>query len=100
MKKVKPKHKLALNRLSATEFEEFCHDLLEELGFVNLDWRKGTGKKTSPADSGRDIISDQQHHGRRHPERSRSSGVARDLARIATIGKTKRHNCEKEQEKT
>jgi hypothetical protein len=51
----KPKHKLAFNRLSATDFEEFCCDLLEELGFVNLEWRKGTGKKASPADSGRDI---------------------------------------------
>jgi hypothetical protein len=51
-----PKHRLSFNKLSDTEFEEFAYDLLEELGFVNLDWRKGTGKKTSPADSGRDII--------------------------------------------
>jgi hypothetical protein len=42
--------------MSDTDFEEFTYDLLEELGFVNLDWRKGTGKKTSPADSGRDIV--------------------------------------------
>jgi HJR/Mrr/RecB family endonuclease len=53
---VKPKHKLSFNRLSDVEFEEFCYDLLEELGFVNLDWRKGTGKKSSPSDSGRDIV--------------------------------------------
>jgi hypothetical protein len=53
---VKPKHKLSFNGLSDTEFEEFSYDLLEELGFVNLDWRKGTGKKTSPSDSGRDIV--------------------------------------------
>jgi hypothetical protein len=53
---MKPKHKLAFNRLSPTEFEEFCYDLLEELDFSNLDWRKGTGKKSSPADSGRDIV--------------------------------------------
>lgn len=52
---MKPKHKIAFNRLSDSEFEEFCFDLLEELGFVNLNWRKGTGKKTSPSDSGRDI---------------------------------------------
>jgi hypothetical protein len=52
----KLKHKLSFNNLSATDFEEFCHDLLEELGFINLDWRKGTGKKASPADSGRDIV--------------------------------------------
>ena len=53
---MKPKHKLSFNRLSDTKFEEFCYDLLEELGFVNLDWRKGTGKKSSPSDSGRDIV--------------------------------------------
>ena len=51
-----PKNKLTFHKLSDTDFEEFCFDLLEELGFVNLDWRKGMGKKTSPSDSGRDII--------------------------------------------
>ena len=51
-----PKHRLSFNKLSDTDFEEFTFDVLEELGFVNLDWRKGTGKKTSPADSGRDIV--------------------------------------------
>lgn len=30
-------------------------DLLGELGFVNIDWRKGTGLGTSPSDQGRDI---------------------------------------------
>jgi hypothetical protein len=44
--------------------------LLEELGFVNLDWRKGTGKKTSPADSGRDIVA---HLSRTDVDRSRRS---------------------------
>jgi HJR/Mrr/RecB family endonuclease len=53
---MKPKHQLSFNRLSATDFEEFCYDLLEAIGFVNLDWRKGTGKKASPSDSGRDIV--------------------------------------------
>jgi hypothetical protein len=42
--------------LGETEFEEFCFDLLGELGFVNLDWRKGTGLSTSPSDRGRDIV--------------------------------------------
>jgi hypothetical protein len=51
-----PKNKLTFIGLSDTDFKEFCFDLLEKLGFVNLDWRKGTGKKTSPSDSGRDII--------------------------------------------
>jgi hypothetical protein len=38
-----------------TDFERFCFDLLDELGFVNLDWRKGTALPSSPADRGRDI---------------------------------------------
>src|SRR5690349_10882649 len=45
----------SLDHLTDTEFEEFCFDLLRELGFVNIDWRKGTGFPTSPADGGRDI---------------------------------------------
>ena len=42
--------------MDETEFEEFCFRLLRELGFVNLDWRKGTGHASSPSDSGRDIV--------------------------------------------
>ncbi len=45
----------SLDHLSPGEFENFCHDLLQDLGFVNLDWRKGTGLPSSPSDSGRDI---------------------------------------------
>lgn len=45
-----------LDDLDHTEFEEFCFDLLRELGFVNLDWRKGTGLAGSPADRGRDLV--------------------------------------------
>ncbi len=45
----------SLDHLSDTQFEEFCYDLLGELGFVNLDWRKGTGLDSSPSDRGRDI---------------------------------------------
>jgi hypothetical protein len=63
-----PKHRLSFNKLSDTDFEQFAYDLLEELGFVNLDWRKGTGKKTSPADSGRDIVA---HLHRTDVDRSR-----------------------------
>jgi hypothetical protein len=29
---MKPKNKLSFDGLAPTEFEEFCHDLLEELG--------------------------------------------------------------------
>lgn len=44
-------------QLDATDFEEFCFELLSELEHVvNVDWRKGTPKKASPADRGRDIV--------------------------------------------
>ncbi|MDQ5936534.1 MAG: hypothetical protein QG574_3870 [Cyanobacteriota bacterium erpe_2018_sw_21hr_WHONDRS-SW48-000092_B_bin.40] len=46
---------ISFEHLSPTDFEEFCYDLLKCIGFVNLNWRKGTGKAASPADSGRDI---------------------------------------------
>lgn len=46
---------LAFEGLDPTEFEEFCFDLLRELGFVNVDWRKGTALEATPADQGRDI---------------------------------------------
>jgi hypothetical protein len=41
--------------LSPTDFEEFVFDLLGTMGFVNVDWRKGTAKDASPSDRGRDI---------------------------------------------
>lgn len=50
--------KLSFNKLTSTEFEEFCFELLDVSGFVNLDWRKGTGMDSSPADKGRDIMCD------------------------------------------
>ena len=45
----------SLNHLTDTEFEQFCYDLLSEMKFINLNWRKGTGLSSSPADHGRDI---------------------------------------------
>lgn len=48
--------KLPLEKLKPTEFENFCYDLLDSMGFVNLDWRKGSNLLASPADQGRDII--------------------------------------------
>lgn len=48
--------RLNLNKLSATEFEDFSFHLLCRLGFVNVDWRKGTPLPSSPADRGRDIV--------------------------------------------
>lgn len=50
--------RLDFDGLDETEFEEFCFDLLGELAFANVDWRKGTGLSTSPADRGRDIEAD------------------------------------------
>lgn len=47
---------LSFDDLNHIEFEEFCFDMLRELGFVNLDWRKGTGLAGSPADRGRDLV--------------------------------------------
>ncbi|MFJ9162008.1 restriction endonuclease [Streptomyces griseoviridis] len=46
--------------MTDTEFEEFCFELMRELGFVNVDWRKGTGLRASPADNGRDIVAERQ----------------------------------------
>ncbi len=45
----------SLNHLDDVSFEEFCYDLLSEMGFSNLSWRKGTGLSSSPSDNGRDI---------------------------------------------
>ncbi len=49
---------ISFDKLSSTDFEEFCSDLLHSAGFVNVDWRKGTGLSSSPADKGRDIVCD------------------------------------------
>jgi len=35
-----------------TDFEEFIFHLLTRIGFVNVNWRKGTAHRSSPADSG------------------------------------------------
>ena len=52
----KPFGSISFANLDDTDFEEFCFDLLTELGFVNIDWRKGAPKKASPSDRGRDIV--------------------------------------------
>jgi hypothetical protein len=51
---------ISFANLDETDFEEFCHDLLIELGFVNVDWRKGTPKKASPSDRGRDLVAQRE----------------------------------------
>jgi len=50
-----PEH-LDFDRFDPTGFEEFCFELMTQVGFVNVDWRKGTDLTTSPSDSGRDIV--------------------------------------------
>ena len=47
---------ISFEGLDSTDFEDFCHDLLVDQGFVNVDWRKGTTKQASPADRGRDLV--------------------------------------------
>ncbi len=49
-----------LDNLDPTDFEEFCHDLLIEFGLVNVDWRKGTPKRASPSDRGRDLVAQRE----------------------------------------
>lgn len=44
--------------MTDVQFEAFCFELMQELGFVNVDWRKGTGLNASPADRGRDIVAE------------------------------------------
>lgn len=51
---------LDFDGLDETDFGEFCFHLLDELGFVNVDWRKGTPKAASPADRGRDIVAERE----------------------------------------
>jgi len=52
---------LSFDGLDETEFEEFCYDLLKAIGFINVDWRKGTGLAASPSDRGRDIVCQREH---------------------------------------
>jgi hypothetical protein len=52
----KPLGSISFANLDDVDFEEFCFDLLIELGFVNVDWRKGAPKKASPSDRGRDLV--------------------------------------------
>jgi Restriction endonuclease len=47
--------RFTLDHLEPSEFEAFCQDLLDSMGFVNIRWKKGTGLPHSPSDSGRDI---------------------------------------------
>jgi Restriction endonuclease len=62
-------HQFDFSDFDATQFEEFCFELLSGLpNFHNVDWRKGTPKPTSPADRGRDITAE---HDRVEVDRAR-----------------------------
>jgi hypothetical protein len=52
--------RIHFTHLTSVGFEEFCFDLIRRVGFSNVDWRKGTPKNSSPADSGRDIVAFQR----------------------------------------
>jgi len=52
----KPKNEgITFDHLTDGEFESFTYDLLSALGFVNLSWRRGSGKGGATADQGRDV---------------------------------------------
>ena len=53
-----PTDELLFDHMTSTDFEQFCYELMQELGFVNVDWRKGTALAASPSDSGRDIVAE------------------------------------------
>lgn len=45
----------SLDHLTPTDFENFCFDLLQAVGFEDLDWRKGSAGPSTTSDFGRDI---------------------------------------------
>ncbi len=47
---------MTFEHLTDGEFEELTYELLHALGFVNLDWRRGSGKGGATADQGRDVV--------------------------------------------
>lgn len=53
--KITIEDEFSFDHLTSTQFEEFCFELLQCIGFINVDWRKGTGYSSSPSDQGRDI---------------------------------------------
>ena len=49
---------VGLEDFDATDFEQFCFELLSKLdGFRNVEWRKGTPKQSSDDNSEHDILS-------------------------------------------
>jgi hypothetical protein len=63
---------LDFQALEPEGFEEFCFSLLTDMGFVNVDWRRGSPKGGGAPDSGRDIEADLEKtdvDGERHMDR-------------------------------
>jgi len=46
------------DHLNDGQFEELTYELMEALGFKNVNWRRGTGKGGATADQGRDVVGD------------------------------------------
>lgn len=53
---------MTFDNMTDIEFENFCYDLLQEIGLQNVSWRKGTGENSSPSDNGRDIECEHYHY--------------------------------------
>ena len=49
---------MEFDHLNDGEFEELTYELMEALGFKNVSWRRGTGRRGATADQGRDVVGD------------------------------------------
>jgi len=49
---------LGWKHLKAVDVEELAYHLLNEIGYINVDWRKGTSKDSTTPDAGRDLEAD------------------------------------------
>jgi len=45
-----------LDKLTPTQFENLCENLLRALGFTDINWRKGANGDSSPGDDGCDLV--------------------------------------------
>lgn len=54
---------MKFEHLTDSDFEELTYDLLAALGFVNLSWRRGSGRGGASADQGRDIVAQEMRKG-------------------------------------
>jgi hypothetical protein len=52
----RPLGSISFANLDDVDFEEFCFDLLTELGFVKRRLAQGHAEEASPSDRGRDLV--------------------------------------------